>query len=195
MNKGRAEGESQQQNERDCGQSPVGDRGALTVLGAGLGAAATFNSLNFGQPALTLLGTGLGAVSPFDSFHFGRRVLTLLGAGWGAVSTFDSFHLGRRTLTLLGGDLGAVPAGVQKAMFEGPVLSQIVPAVVLQFPAVMAEPTHQRGGKGMGIQSRNPEPFVLGRFGLQLAPTVMVLRELLFGPHDPYRLRVIGGER
>src|SRR6266487_1057457 len=92
-------------------------------------------------------------------------------------------------------DLGAVPASVEKAMLEGPVLSQIVPTVVLLFPAAMAEPAYQRGGKGLLIQSRNPEPFVLGRFRLKLAPAVMVLCELLFGPHDPYGLRVLGGER
>jgi hypothetical protein len=80
MNKGRAECESQQQNDRDRGQSPVSDGGALTRFGAGLG----------------------------------------------AVPTFDSGNFGRRARTLLGGGFGAVPAGVQKAMFEGPVLSQAV---------------------------------------------------------------------
>src|SRR5205807_3516076 len=33
-----------------------------------------------------------------------------------------------------------------------------VPAVVLLFPAVMTEPTNQRGGKGLRIQRGNPEP-------------------------------------
>ena len=88
-----------------------------------------------------------------------------------------------------------MPAGVEKAMLESPVLSQIVPTVVLLFPAAMAELAYQRGGKGLLIQSRNPEPFVLGRFRLKLAAAVMVLCQLLFGSHDPYRLRMIGGER
>src|SRR5579864_272696 len=92
----------------------------------------------------------------------------------------------RRTLALLGDGLGAVPAGVEKAMFEGPVLSQIVPAVVLLLPAAMAQPAHQLGRKGLSIQSRNPEPFVFRRFGLKLSPAVMVLGELLFGPHHSY---------
>jgi len=30
---------------------------------------------------------------------------------------------------------------------------------------------------------------------VQFAPAVVVLRELFLGSHDPYRLRVIGGER
>src|SRR5678816_960656 len=78
----------------------------------------------------------------------------------------------RFALRFGGGDFGAMPAGVEKAMLEGPVLSQIVPAVVLLFPAAMAEPAYQRGGKGLLIQSRNPEPFVLGGFRLKLAPAV-----------------------
>ena len=92
MNKGRAKGESQQQNERDCGQSPVGDKGALVLLEAGLGAASTF-----------------------ASFHFGRLALTLLAASWGAARACVSFHFGPRALALYGGSLGAVPAGVEKS--------------------------------------------------------------------------------
>ena len=64
--------------------------------------------------------------------------------------------------------LGAVPAGVEKAMFESPVLSQIIPAVVLLLPAVMAEPAHQGGGRGLCLQRGNPEPFVLGRLGFTI---------------------------
>jgi hypothetical protein len=79
MDESGAERERQKQNERDCGQSPVGNRFARTFRGA---------------------------------------------------------------------DLGAAPAGVEEARLESPVLSQIVPTVVLLFPAVMAEPAHQRGGKG-----------------------------------------------
>jgi len=59
MNESRAECEGQQQNERDCGQSPVGDRGALTLLRAGLMAASIVDSLPVGRRALMLLGAGL----------------------------------------------------------------------------------------------------------------------------------------
>src|SRR2546429_10033872 len=80
-------------------------------------------------------------------------------------------------------------------MFESPVLSQIVPAVVLLLPAVMAEPAHQGGGKGLCLQCRNPEPFVLGRLGFQLASAVIVLCELFFWPYHPHPPRGIGGGR
>src|SRR5450759_37615 len=101
----------------------------------------------------------------------------------------------RLALALFGIRFWAVPAGVQKTMLEGPVLRQIVPAVVLLFPAVMTEPAHQSGGKCLRIQGSDPEPFVLGGFWLKFATAVMILRKLLFGPHDPNGLRVIGGER
>ena len=81
MNKGRAKCGSQQQNKRDCGQSPVGDRDALSLLGGGLGADSTISSCRFGLRALPLLGAGLGAGSNFDSFHFGPRARTRLGGG------------------------------------------------------------------------------------------------------------------
>lgn len=96
---------------------------------------------------------------------------------------------------LRGAGLGAMPTSVQKAMFEGPVLRQIVPAVVLLFPAVMAEPAHQRGGKGLRIERSDPEPFVLRGFRFKLAASIMILRELLLRSYDPYGLRVIDGER
>ena len=82
MDKRRARRECQQQDQRDCGQSPVGD--------------------------------------------------------W-------------RALALRGSALGAMPTSMEKAMPEGPVLRQIIPAIVLQFPPVMAQPSHQRGGKGLSI--------------------------------------------
>src|SRR5258708_4699090 len=75
----------------------------------------------------------------------------------------------RLALALFGIGFGAVPAGVQKTMLEGPVLSQVVPAVVLLFPAVMTEPAHESGGKCLRIQRGNPEPFVLGGFWSKFA--------------------------
>ncbi len=74
----------------------------------------------------------------------------------------------RLALAVFGIRFGAVPAGVQKTMLEGPVLSQIVPAVVLLFPAVMTEPAYEHGRKSLCIEGGNPEPFVLGGFRLKL---------------------------
>ncbi len=87
-----------------------------------------------------------------------------------------------------------MPAGVQKTVFEGPVLSQIVPAVVLLLPAVMTQLAYQGGGKSFRIERRDPEPFMFGGFGREFAPAVVILRKRLFGSHDPYGLGIIDGE-
>ena len=44
------------------------------------------------------------------------------------------------TVAVFGNGLSAMSAGVQKAMLKRPMLSEIVPAVVLQNPTIMAEP-------------------------------------------------------
>jgi hypothetical protein len=44
------------------------------------------------------------------------------------------------TVAVCGKGLSAMSAGVQKAMLKRPMLSEIVPAVVLQNPTIMAEP-------------------------------------------------------
>ena len=93
MCEGRAECESQQRNERDGGQSPVGNRGALTLFEGGLGVAFTFGSFNFGRRALSLFGGGLREASNFNSVSLGLRVRTLLGGVLGAVSTLDLLQL------------------------------------------------------------------------------------------------------
>src|SRR5213076_694455 len=63
---------------------------------------------------------------------------------------------------------GAMAAGMQVTMLEGPVLGEIHPAVVLILPAVMAEATDDRSGKGLGGQIGDPEPFVIGGMSLPL---------------------------
>src|SRR5580704_8189892 len=68
-----------------------------------------------------------------------------------------------------------VAAGVQETVFEGPVLRQVVPAVILQLPAVMAQPAHHDRGKIFGIQRRDPEPFMFGGFRRKFAPAVVIL--------------------
>ena len=73
-------------------------------------------------------------------------------------------------LTFWGGRFGAVATGVEKTMLESPILSQIVPPVVLLLPAEVTQPAHQHGGEGFGItQSGIPEPFVFSGFRFQLA--------------------------
>ena len=44
------------------------------------------------------------------------------------------------TVAVFGNGLSAMSAGVQKTMLKRPMLSEIVPAVVLQNPTIMAEP-------------------------------------------------------
>jgi N-acyl-D-aspartate/D-glutamate deacylase len=60
--------------------------------------------------------------------------------------------------------LRAIAASMQKTMLQSPILRQIIPAVVLLFPAVVAEPAHQRGGKGLQNDSQGTAlDGVLGR--------------------------------
>jgi len=82
--------------------------------------------------------------------------------------------------------------GVQKTMLQGPVLGQIVPPIVFLLPALMAQLTYQGGREGLRHQRANPEPFVIGSFGLKLAASVVILSQLLLGTYDPYGLGVIG---
>ena len=58
----------------------------------------------------------------------------------------------RLAFAVFGMRLGAMPAGMEKALLESPVLSEIVPPMVLLFPTVVAEPPHQRGGKACAAQ-------------------------------------------
>jgi hypothetical protein len=80
-------------------------------------------------------------------------------------------------------------------MLEGPVLLEIIPPVVLKFPTVMTESAHLVGGKCLRVQGGKPEPFVGGGFGLELALTVMIMGERLFGSNDTYGVRVVERKR
>ena len=59
----------------------------------------------------------------------------------------DEFSLPRGACAL-----GAVTASVEETMLAGPMRGQIHPAVVLVFPAVVAEAADDRSGKGLGRQ-------------------------------------------
>ena len=99
---------------------------------------------------------------------------------------------GGRAFSLRGAGWRTGPAGVQKAVFEGPVLSQIVPAVILLLPAIVTKPAYHCRGKGLRIERRNPEPFVFRGFRRKFAPAVAILCKRLFRAHDADGLRVIG---
>ena len=88
-----------------------------------------------------------------------------------------------------------MPGSVEKTMLERPVLGQVVPAIVFLFPAVMAELTDQLCGECLRVQRGNPEPFVVGGLGLELAPAIVILCNRLFGSDDADRPRVIGRKR
>ena len=46
---------------------------------------------------------------------------------------------------ILSADLGAMTASVKKTMLEGPILSQVVPSIVFDFPTVVAEAADLNG--------------------------------------------------
>ena len=57
-------------------------------------------------------------------------------------------------------DFGTVLAGVEKVMLERPVLSEIVPAVVLQLPTVMPELANLQAGEDLTISRGDPKPLL-----------------------------------
>jgi len=79
-------------------------------------------------------------------------------------------------------------------MLAGPVLREIIPAVVLQFPTIMTQSAHLDGGKCLWLQGGDPEPFVGSGLGLELALPVMILGDRLFRSNNPYGLRVVPRE-
>src|SRR6266700_6053469 len=71
----------------------------------------------------------------------GNQVILLLGwTAWSVVGRYSRCLQDRQRL-LLDHRMRTMPASVQKAMFECPVLGQVIPAVVFQFPAIMPQPT------------------------------------------------------
>ncbi len=90
---------------------------------------------------------------------------------------------------------GTVSAGVEKAVFESPVLRQVVPAVVLLLPALVAERAYRCRGKHFGIERGDPEPFMFGGCRREFSPAVMILCQRLFGTYDANRERIVHGKR
>ena len=105
--------------------------------------------------------------------------------------------VGNGLVRALGGTrLRTVAASVQKVMFEGPVLGEIIPTVVLLFPAVVAGAAHLESGEGLGVvQGREPNPLVVGGFRLEFSLAVVILGEGLLGADHPDGSGVVVGER
>src|ERR1035437_7199734 len=85
-------------------------------------------------------------------------------------------------------------AGMQKAMLERPVLGQIVPAVVIVFPASMPQRPNLLSRKGARIQSGDPHAGVLGGLGNGLIATAVVRGNVFLGADHPHGLWVILAE-
>ena len=85
--------------------------------------------------------------------------------------------------------------GMQESMFQGPILGEIVPAVVLHFPTGMAQATNLGSGEGGGRQGADPKPFLGGGLRLGPAPSIMSLGHLLLGADYPHGLRMMLGKR
>ena len=79
-------------------------------------------------------------------------------------------------------------------MFESPVLRQIIPTVVLQFPPVMTQPANLGGGKNPGVECGDPKPFVRSFFGFPLALAVVCLSDRFLGANDSDQARVLSRE-
>jgi len=91
-------------------------------------------------------------------------------------------------------DFGTVLAGVEKVMLERPVLSEIVPAVVLQLPTVMPELANLQAGEDLTISRGDPKPLLFRGFRYALAAPVVILGERFLRPDDPHRLRMVWGK-
>src|SRR5208337_517865 len=93
------------------------------------------------------------------------------------------------------GPPGTMFTSMQESMFQGPILGEVVPAVVFHFPTGMAQATNQGSGEGGGRQGADPKPFMGGGLRLRPAPPVMSLGHLLLGADHPHGLRMILGKR
>ena len=65
-----------------------------------------------------------------------------------------------------------MPAGVNKAVFESPVLSEVVPAVILLLSALVAERAHHCRGKHFGIERVDPQPFMFAGFRREFSAAI-----------------------
>ena len=79
-------------------------------------------------------------------------------------------------------------------VLERPVLSEIVPAVVLQLPTVMPELANLQAGEDLTISRGDPKPLLFRGFRYALAAPVVILGERFLRPDDPHRLRMVWGK-
>ena len=74
---------------------------------------------------------------------------------------------------------GPVTAGMQEAVRERPVLREVVPALVLDFPAPMSPLPDEGSGEDLGVQRIHPNPLLIGGLGLQATAPVVLLGDAL----------------
>jgi hypothetical protein len=72
--------------------------------------------------------------------------------------------LGHRLGT--GAIAGPVTAGMQEAVRERPVRREVIPPLVLDFPAAVSPLPYQGSGEDFGGQGIHPNPLVIGGLGL-----------------------------
>jgi len=61
---------------------------------------------------------------------------------------------------------GPVTAGMQKAVRERPVLGEVIPSIVLDFPAAVPQLPDQGAGEDLRVQGIQPYPSMIGGLGL-----------------------------
>ena len=76
--------------------------------------------------------------------------------------------------------VGSMLTGIQKTVLEGPALSEIVPPVILFFPAGMSGLPDKLGGEGMVLLSADPGPLLPSGL-LGGAPLNFLARNLFLG--------------
>jgi len=89
---------------------------------------------------------------------------------------------------------GPVAAGMEQAVRERPVLREVVPALVLDFPAAVSPLPDEGSGEDLGVQRLHPNPLLIGGLGLQATAPVVLLGDALLQAQDLDRLGMIVGE-
>ena len=58
---------------------------------------------------------------------------------------------------------------------ESPILGEVVPPVVLLFPAVVAQTPNHLWREGLRVQRGDPQPFMVSGLGFELAAAVIIM--------------------
>src|SRR6516162_2011865 len=124
------------------------------------------------------------------NFPSGTMMRRDLDSSPGMGRTTDQFSLPGRIRAF-----GAMTASMEETVLEGPMLGEIHPAIVLIFPAVVAEAADDGSGKGLGGQRGDPKPFLIGLLRGQFSLPIAAALQHLFRADHADRLRVIGRQR